>query len=460
MAALIFACLVMGGGSRADIASLALLRPLAAVFVVIGLYGLTRERFAEFRFLLLFGLAVIMLFALQLVPLPPQIWTALPGRDLLVDGLTATGAPVGWQPLSMVPWRTWNSLYALIIPAAALLLAIRCSTDERRDLLALLLLCGLATTLLGVFQAAAPGADFLWLYRITNQDLPVGFFANRNHQAVFLCCLPLLLALWAGRPQPATPRGARKAGLPRVAVAIGAIVLLLPLVLVSGSRAGLLLFALAIVMALGLYAASRGSIDRRMMVRGAVLAVAIGGAAVAIALGSTRSLAVSRLMTDSFSDDLRSEVWPRSIDLMWHYMPFGTGFGSFAEVFQIEESSSTLNTSYVNRVHNDWIEPLLEGGVAAAAVMLAAVIAWVIVTIRLLSRLRDRNASVVTGLAGSGMLLLLALGSAADYPLRVPMLMVVATIAALWMRDGLRKDTAAETRSYGDVSLDASGGRP
>lgn len=460
MAALVIACLLMGGGSRADIASLALLRPLAAVFLVIGLFGLTRERFAAFRFLLLFGLAIIVLFALQLVPLPPQIWTALPGRDLLVDGLTTTGATIGWQPLSMVPWRTWNSLYALIIPAAALLLAIRCTADERRDLVPLLLLCGLATTLLGVFQAAAPGADFLWLYRITNQDLPVGFFANRNHQAVFLCCLPLLLALWAGRRQPVAPRGARKAGLPREAVAIGAILLLLPLVLVTGSRAGLLLFALAIVMALGLYAASRDTLDRRLMVRGTLLAVAIGGAAMAIAFSSTRSLAVSRLMNDSFGDDLRAEVWPRSLDLMWNYMPLGTGFGSFAEVFQIGEQSSTLNTSYVNRVHNDWIEPLLEGGIPAGLLMVAAVVAWLFVTGRLLARVRDRSQAAVTGLAGSGMLLLLALSSVGDYPLRVPMLMVVATIAALWMRDGLRKDTAAETRSYGDVSLDASGGRP
>jgi O-Antigen ligase len=456
---LVIACLLMGGGSRADIGSLALLRPLAAILLVIGLYGLTRDRVADFRFLLLWGLALTALIGLQLVPLPPALWTALPGRDLLLDGLVVTGTPPGWQPISMVPWRTWNSLFALIVPAAALFLAIRATVDDRRALVGVLLLCGVATTLLGLFQAIATEADVLWLYRITNDGFPVGFFANRNHQAVFLSILPLLLAVWASRPRQAPVRGSRVNAVPREWVATGAVLVLLPLVLATGSRAGLFLLALSMAMAFGLYGVARGDLDRRMLVRGFAVAVLIGGAAVAMAVASTRSTAIARLMNDSFADDLRSHVWPRSLDLVSHYFPVGTGFGSFAEVFQVGEPTATLSTSYINRVHNDWLEPLLEGGLPAAALLLVAVLAWLTVTIRLFGRLRDRKERAIMGLAGSGIILLFALGSIADYPLRVPLLMVVVVIAAVWMRDGLRQADVADTIIAADVSLDASGGR-
>ena len=74
-----------GGGSRDDVQSLLLLRPLAVLFCAYALTVGTPEQLKWRMFPLYITGALLLLMALQLIPLPPSIWTELPGRQIFAD---------------------------------------------------------------------------------------------------------------------------------------------------------------------------------------------------------------------------------------------------------------------------------------------------------------------------------------------------------------------------------------
>jgi len=74
--------LLFAGGSREDILTLVVVRPLAVLFAGYALIGDGQLRVrVGAPFWMLVALALIM--AVQLIPLPHSIWSALPGRELI-----------------------------------------------------------------------------------------------------------------------------------------------------------------------------------------------------------------------------------------------------------------------------------------------------------------------------------------------------------------------------------------
>ena len=420
---------LMGGASRGDVLSLAILRPIAAVLLVVGLYGMTWHMLRGFRLLAALAAALTILIAMQLVPLPPGLWTALPGRALLAEGMAAAGLQPGWQPLSMVPSLTWNALFALLVPLATLVLMIRCTGEERLRILPVLLIAGIASALLGFVQASVPGV--FEFYALTNEGFPVGLFANRNHQAVWLCCLPILLAGWTFHVD-GTEAGRG------VVLQLGAllfIVAMIPLVLITGSRAGVILYLLSLLIAAGIRF-GRGAGAKQVLAGRKRLIVQVGLAALFLVVtiaAMSRDVAIGRLLAGAFTDDLRAAIWPRSIDLAWLYFPVGAGFGTFPEIFKIGETQATLNTSYVNHAHSDWVEFLIDGGIVALAILMTGLVAWGNSVAQLIARRRDRSQWSTMGLTGGAVTFILGLASIADYPVRVPSLMLVGVVAIVWL---------------------------
>ncbi len=422
---LVAATFLMGGASRGDVLSLVFLRPLAAVMLVIGLYGMTWDMVRGFRLVCGLSVGLTALVAVQLLPLPPGLWMSLPGRSLLADGFEAAGLQPGWQPLSMVPALTWNALFSLLIPLAALVLMLRCTSEERLRVLPVLVMAGVASASLGFIQAAAPGT--IELYALTNEGFPVGLFANRNHQAIWLCCVPVLLAGWSLNAD-------FEDQAKMTALQVGAVVFviaLIPLVLITGSRAGAVLY----VLSLGLAAAIRFGRGKVALGRPAMLLV---GAGLIVAVGVTvaamsRDVALGRLLAGAFTDDLRAAIWPRSVDLVWTYFPFGAGFGTYPEVFKIGETQATLGASYVNHAHSDWIEFLIDGGLISLAILMIGFVAWANLTIRLIGKRLWHSQWSTVGMVASAIIFILGLGSIADYPVRVPSLMLVGVVAIVWL---------------------------
>ncbi|MXO71619.1 O-antigen ligase family protein [Alteraurantiacibacter buctensis] len=421
--------MLMGGGSRADIASNGPLRALAAVLLAVGVWYQTRTSLRRVLVPLLALLALALLIALQLVPLPPDVWGSLPGREPFVRLGELAGIPDAWRPLTFSPMKTGNSLAALIVPLAALLMVSLLDDEHWRNLPWVFIAAGVASALFGMAQILLPGAGGLYLYDVTNTGSAVGLFSNRNHNAMFLAVALLLCVLRLER--------ARRGPLENEVLAAGlAALVILAGILVNASRSGLvglglvgLIFAVRALLHWREQArAGQSGVPRRVWAGGLVGLLSLGLVAMFAALG--RSPAIARLLQEDPGQDLRVQALPTVLAMLRDFQPFGAGFGAFEYAFFVREPEAMLGERYLNNVHNDWLQFPLEGGVPA--ILLALVLLGLFVS-RCWQLVRDRahgGAMLRNAVAGALVLLLLMIGSLVDYPLRTPSIMVLAVVAA------------------------------
>lgn len=425
--ALIF---LLGGSARPDVQSLLVLRPLSVLILAYALAGMTGEQARAHRYLLGAGLAWLVLHLLQLVPLPPQLWQALPGRGVIMEIDRVAGIGDAWRPLSMSPHGTRNSAWALLAPLSVLVLGIRLDAAQRTHLLPLLIAIGLFSMVLAVLQLLGDPQGGLYFYEITNRGSAVGLFANRNHQGILLAALPPMLIVWAALRSRSHPGSAR---LSWTAAAV-ATALAIPIVFVTGSRAGLLGLLFGLVAAPAMLWAASGPFRPRGRALLVLALAALGMAAATVLLG--RGLALERLIVSAEIDDLRFRALPTVLSMISLYGFWGTGFGSFTEVYELHEPAALLAPVYLNHAHNDWLELALTSGVPGIIIALAVT---VIIFGKSLCSLRpaagDEDEDAGNRLLVSlGLVIVLMLGfaSLSDYPLRTPSLACLAVIAALW----------------------------
>ena len=429
--AFLLLCFLGGGGARADIISLLYLRPaailcLAAILIIPG-----RIDWAAIRVPLLLLGALAIWILIQLVPLPPAVWTSLPGRQVVAEGATLLGMDQPWRPISMAPALTLNSLAAMSIPFAALIGFAALDEEGRRLLLPLLIGAAFVSALFGVAQIAGGAESPFYLYRITNADAAVGLFSNRNHEAALLALTFPMLALWA--IQAGKAAGARRARM-MIAATFG--IFLVPMILVTGSRAGLLLGAMAAAWACFQYLkdlrTQRGETGigwRLPLVAFCVLAAVAG---LFIAVATSRAQAVHRLLGGAEAD-VRVQVFPVLTKMAGELYPVGSGFGSFDPVYRIYEPSRLLTPNYLNQAHNDLLELTITGGVPAVIILLLFVLWWFLKSRRALRAWSAPSRSFAFARLGSFMILLLLLWSLVDYPLRVPTITALLAIACGWL---------------------------
>ena len=363
------------------------------------------------RALLWFGLALIALPLVQLVPLPPSVWHALPGRELEIAALTLIGEERSWRPLSIGPLLTFAGLLALI-PAVAMMWAVSTLRHrDRRFLVLVIALLALAGAALGALQLAG-GPEAFRLYEKSHRGWLTAFHANRNAAVDVLIFGSLALTAWY-----ASAHDDRRAPL----------VLAIQLVLVvatvmTGSRAGIAL----LLVALGFHLAilRRKEIGKGMK---ATLGVAAGLlfalVALPLVLGSNSQLARVAARFDA-TGDARFPLWHDTLAAIQSYGWAGSGIGTFTNAFLPHESLEYLGPASPNRAHNDYLEVLLETGILAPVVLLggAAVIGF---TARRAWRMSPQDHAI--HLFALGGLAIVALHSIVDYPLRN---MAIACLAA------------------------------
>ena len=407
-----------GGSSWSDEPHLILLRPLALLVAAIGLWSLKLEHIRQFWAVwLIFGLAAL-LTASHLVPLPYDVWSNLPGRQVIVDIDKAVGLGEISRPLSMSPETTLNALLSLSVPFAVLVLASQFDGLQQRRALGVVLLLSFTSAAVGLLQAT--GADIVLYSRQASQDV-AGLFVNRNHQAALLALIfpmaAVAISVGIGMGLPRKIEAFAGASMCLVAV---------PLVLITGSRTGLLVAgaSLFFVFAFGLLPLKRFAI--RPWVRYSVAFTSVG-ALVWATIWASRDVAFMRL--ENQTEDLRWPVWESIVDMLPHYLPWGTGVGSYVEAYQVLEPDNLLRPSFSNHAHNEVLEILFTAGIPGAVLILLASVflaaaAW-----------RGLRASGDTALfkrLGVLVIILLAIASISDYPVRTPILSAVFVLAAIW----------------------------
>jgi O-antigen ligase len=436
LAAWLVMVFLLGGGSRADIASLMILRPASVLVLAYGLAGLKAGHVRANRFLFAMAAAWIVLMLLHLLPLPPTVWRALPGRGIIEEVDRAAGLGDVWRPLTMVPHATRNALWAMIAPLAVLVLGARLDARQRFRLLPLILALGLFSALLAVLQILGDPRGPLYFYHITNHGSAVGLFANRNHQAIFLATLLPMLAVWAKmrskgeRPTAQARRWAYRTPIMAGACVLVALLVIL-LILVTGSRAGMIMALVALLLLPFVLAGGRDELSSRWRVTAWLLplgVVALVGATVLL----DRALAVERLISSQTAEDMRIRILPTLLRMIGTYAPWGSGFGTFEQVYKLHEPDGLLATFYMNHAHNDWLELALTGGVPALVLVAIAVAAFLLALVRQAGAAAGGEAVRFTRL-GLGIVLIFGLASLSDYPLRVPSLACLAIVAALWI---------------------------
>ncbi|PAX09216.1 O-antigen ligase family protein [Sphingomonas lenta] len=421
-----------GGSSRADSLAQVFVRSASILFV--AALVLIRPRFSARGLTPVFAILGVMalLAAVQLVPLPPNIWTALPGRDLYRELAAGLGAAQPWRPLHLSPDRGWNALLALLPPAAAAIGLGCLSREERARLVTPVLLVVGASAVLGVAQLSGAAPGLFQPYATNAPTAAAGFFANRNHGALLLVLGLPLIALWAlgqgGRSRP---------GRQRAWLGLGLGVLLVLAIPATGSRSGFVLGGLALVMALAVVArrAAGGLARLPRRTRTLTLAGAAAGTAalLVVALTFGQAASVQRFFLLNASDDLRSRVLPTLWAMTERFFPAGIGFGAFDPVYRRFQPFELLSFTYLNQAHNDVLQLVIEVGAAGAA-LLAAVLVWWAWRTAALWRAPASAPFVLMGRVASGLLLLIFLASLADYPLRTPLMMVLATVVASWLQ--------------------------
>jgi O-antigen ligase len=162
----------------------------------------------------------------------------------------------------------------------------------------------------------------------------------------------------------------------------------------------------------------------------------IGGLSVlalgAMAILMSRAEALERLLNAEQIQDLRYDVWEITAEIAWKYFPVGSGIGSFVETYQISEPDNFLSFSYVNHAHNDFLELLLTAGFPGVIILLIAAYAFIRKGLSAFTTPLNKSKDLAFVRLGLTVICLLALGSIADYPLRVPSLSVLWVIAAIW----------------------------
>ena len=321
---LLVVSVICGGASQTNALSLMAVElaslPLLMVSTYLVLAGAAPNGSA---FVMALLAAMVALPALQIIPLPFELWRHLPGRGIEVQALAAAGLGRPSLPFSLAPQQTWRALLALAPPTAMFLGGLMLQDGQRRLMAALWLGLAVIGLGLGALQMLSGPDSALYLYSITNAGSPVGFFSNRNHQAALLVCLMPVAAVFAARFDGRfdSPRL-----FPALAAALYVFIAIVG-VAATRSRAGIGLTALALAGVAVLVL--RGDAVRRHWRASAALA-----AGVALAIGGVLAVGLGPISQRFESGgEPRFEGWPVALQAAQTYLPLGAGVGSFASVY-------------------------------------------------------------------------------------------------------------------------------
>lgn len=414
-----------GGASRADALGQVAVRLVAWSVLIVACFSGPRPTLGHARPLAILLAAAFAIPVLQLIPLPPGLWQALPGHDSLAEAAIASGQSQPWRPISIVPGATLNAAASLVVPFAVMMIVLMLNTAERRHVPTFLLVFVGASMAMAVLQFSAGSFDNAFVN--DSPSVVSGTFANRNHFALLLAISCLLIPVWAVTGE--------RAVLWRMVLAAGLVLLLLLMLLAVGSRAGLGLGLVAILLALLISGRTmRRALKRRSRWAFPALLATIVAAIATLALVSVvanRAESVSRAVATDQTQEVRAAALPTVVHLTKAYFPFGTGLGSFDPAFRMVEPDQLLKPTYFNNAHSDVLEVVLTAGLPGLIVLTMA-LGWLGLASYRAWWSYDGQPDDLARL-GSGILLLVALASLVDYPARTPAIMAVMVIAALWL---------------------------
>lgn len=437
--ALLALSLLLGGGGVAYG-----IRNLIIQLVALSLLAVNFNRVRQFfshssRVLIALVGLTLALPLIQLVPLPPGLWQAMPGREPIIEALAiANISAETWMPWSVDRARTLVAFSGLIAPATIVVLGATLDSDEVKSLVRAMAVFALCAFAWGVIQlTSANTVGLLYPVRI-NPSAMYGAFANRNSMGLYF-----VIAMTLGAALP-FPKGQI---MKIVRVVVLAFLLFGAVLTQSRSSMVLLLVPIGFIIAKLAWAyfartvsaepnsgVSRfGGRSALALLFGAVLA---GALSISFVTGGRVADSLERFNTIETD---RIGMWDDAQYAAKHYWPAGSGMGTFDEVFQLHESLEYISPRRAGRAHNDYLELGMEAGLAGLVVLLGWVL-WLIVSTWNWKRRPDPWLA----LGGAAGLLCILLQSLLDYPLRNQAVLCAAALLIVTLAG---KERIKQTRS-------------
>jgi len=293
---------------------------------------------------------------LGLVPVPQgvrEIVSPATAAVTALDPMTASGP----HPISLDPRSTLAATALAAACAIVFWTLAQAARDEARArvLRLVLLAAGAALAAFGLVQRLwryDPQAIY-WSFQLPDIATPFGPYVNRNH---FAGAMELVGFTAAGSVLAALASGRRAA-----AVAPGAVAGLALVALVATTSRGAMLGLAAGAVVLLATAPRTGR--RRAVLAAAAVGVVLIGVVVALGLGGD--------LAGRFDPDAAGR-WRNRFAVQWDALRvfagspvFGTGAGTFAEVYPAFQTVKDLRT--FTSAHSDWAQFLMETGLVGAA---------------------------------------------------------------------------------------------
>lgn len=367
--AYLFLCLVIGGSAQGVWGNM-ILQLLGLAIIAWAIAAPAEQRLVKpARQLLILALAAIAIVILQLIPLPPSLWTKLGAREAIADGYHILGLELPALPVSLTPYRTVDSLLSAIPPLAVFLGVVRLKAFRAVFAAGAIIagaVAGIALSALQVSSAQSAGSPW-YLYPITNLGYGVGFFANANHMAtLLLISLPFIAAIASA---------ARGSNVQRYTAFLAVTAAMAILVLLGiGLNGSFAAYGLVIPVAVGsLMLVLR--VGRRWW--GALVGLSLVMVASVIAIIATTETGRDRFGPSAAeSTGSRIEILGPTLEITRDFLPLGTGLGSFRQVYPMYEDPDQVGSTYVIHAHNDYAQWAMETGLPGILVMILFLAWW------------------------------------------------------------------------------------
>lgn len=402
----LFACLLLGGSGQGIWQNMVLqLAGIALIFWCA--MSSSKEPLPKLASQLLPILAIsLVVVSIQLVLIPFDLWSQIGPRGRLASGYLLLGIRPSFEPISLTPHAGLYSVFGLI-PGIAMFCSLVRLKHCRAEWLAISMLAGtIAGILLGLFQVSSSSRVSSWYpYQQTNYGSAVGFFANANHMAILIVAnIPFLAALAAS----AKLKNRNRNSSALLLASSIAIVLFIGLSL-TGSLAGVgILLPVLVGSSLILF---RSSWHMRLWILVGVVVLSIATVVV---------LQLNQIGAQIFSNQAvtsvvtRQEIFSTTWKAILDFFPFGSGLGSFEQVYHLYELPAQVTTTYVIHAHNDYLELALEMGLAGVLLIGAFLVCWATAAWRMFKPTGGGPYARAAAVASAGILI----HSFVDYPLR------------------------------------------
>jgi O-antigen ligase len=366
----------------------------------------------------------LLLALLQIIPLPNVFWEFLGSQRNIISissnsllDLPVKNVALSYNPSYSLGW--WLFLISLVLLFSVLRTTV--SRPRIQILIWLLFVVSSLQALYGIIQALIPNlgvlsVDYIQAYLGDAR----GTYINRNHFAGYMeMMIPLMLGFalsredWNGEIDWKTLFASDRPHL-QFLLSLGLVIMVLAL-LFSRSRAGITGFVIGLGVFLYLIRSGRKAVP--LSVKATFLV--IGGLVLFYGLRIGFNPIFERFLQIS-TDASRTDFWRDSLPIIAAH-PFGTGLGTFEQVFAVH-NTSTLVDIRVTHLHNDYLQLLMEAGWIGFGAVVGLFYWFLATSMRKVSRMRIDDDPLKFFVAAGSLsgLISMAFHSFFDFNLQIP----------------------------------------